>query len=155
MNTLQALRENVLWEFDGNEKDFEANIIENLDQIIELLGLPEIKAVGRQKQIRFHGGQIIIDIVIRHIDGSATIIEVKKLNKKNKWVSPFAQMQAIGQLLLYQNIFEAKTNVKPRLILIDNKIHERTCLAFMNNNLPITLIDFQKDRIFVPYNALT
>lgn len=151
MNTLEVLREDIISEFIGNEKQFEGNIIENIDQIVECLKLPKIKAVGRQKQIRFKGGQIIMDIVVRHVDDSATIFEVKKQNAKNKQVSPHAQMQAIGQLLLYQNVFEAKTNINPRLVLIDNKIHERTYLAFMGNNLPITLVDFQKDRIFIPY----
>ncbi len=40
-----------------------------------------------------------------------------------------------------------------RAALIDNKIHYRTYCAFVGNKLPITLIDFQKDRVFVPYNG--
>lgn len=151
--TISLLREPLRWEFLGNEKEFESNVFENLTELVGVLGLPPIKIAERQRQIRFTGGQIIMDIVVRHIDGSATIFEVKKANAKHPATSPHAQMQAIGQLLLYQNIFELKTNVKPRLILIDNKIHERTWLAFRGNNLPITLIELQKDRVFVPYRA--
>lgn len=151
--TTRLLREPMRYEIEGSEKDFEENVFDNLEQMIAGLGLPKITTAERQRQIRFPGGQIIMDIVVRHTDGSATIIEVKKPSKQNPSTSPYAQMQAIGQLLLYQNVFEMKTNIKPRLILIDNKIHERTCLAFAGNNLPITLIDFQKDRVFIPYRA--
>src|SRR5699024_7615002 len=124
-------------EFMGNEKEFEQNIMDILDQIIDCLELPEIESVGRQKQIRFSEFQIIIDIIVRHKDDSATIFEVKKPNLKYPHTGTSEQVKAIGQLLLYQNIFQIKTGVKPRLALIDNKIFERTVFTFLNNELPI------------------
>lgn len=113
MDSLKFLREPVRWEFLGNEKESESNVFENLDELVEGLGLPSVRIAERQRQIRFTGGQIIMDIVVRHTDDSVTIFEVKKANANHPATSPHAQMQAIGQLLLYQNIFELKTNVKP------------------------------------------
>lgn len=62
-------------------------------------------------------------------------------------------MNAVGQLLLYGNVLSEIIHSKVRLALIDNKIYYRTFCAFLNNHLPITLLDFQKDRLFVPYNG--
>lgn len=149
----ELLKEETHWVFEGNEKEFEENVFENIDEICEGLGLPPVIIKARQKQIRLDGSQIVMDIVVRHSDDSATIFEVKKASRKHPQTSTHLQMQAIGQLLLYRNIFEAKTNVKPRLILIDNKIHRRTMCAFASNDLPITVVELQKDRVFVPYKT--
>lgn len=150
---IKYLREDVVWEFDGSEYDFESNVIEHIDEICKFLDLPDIESVHRQRQIRASDFQIKMDIVIRHIDQTATIFEVKKASEKHPATGTSNQMSAIGQLLLYQNVFEMRTGGKPRLVLIDNKIYERTLLAFAGNDLPITLIDFQKDRVFIPYRA--
>lgn len=150
---IKYLREPMKWEFIGDEKAFESNILEHIEEINNCLGLPKIKSIHRQRQIRLMGVQVKMDIVLRHIDQTATILEVKKVNNKNPHTGTNNQMQAIGQLLLYQNMFEAKTGGKPRLVLIDNKIYERTLWAFAGNNLPITLVEFQKDRIFIPYKT--
>lgn len=153
MNTIECLKEPMVWEHKGTEKEFEDNVIEHIEEICQFLKLPKIESVHRQRQIRLDGIQIIMDIVIRHTDKTATIFEVKKTNNKHPSTGTFNQMQGIGQLLLYQNIFEARTGGKPRLVLIDNKIYERTLWAFIDNSLPITLVDFQKDRVFIPYKA--
>lgn len=153
MNIIEKLSEPIHWEFMGNEKEFEENVFENLDQIVEGLGLPPITVKDRQVQIRFNGYQIIMDIVVRHKDGSATIFEVKKANEKHPMTSTSLQMNAVGQLLLYRSIFKARTNVDPRLILIDNKIHKRTYYAFLESKLPITLMELQKDIVFVSHKA--
>lgn len=153
MNTVDLLREQIRWEFEGTEREFENNIVEHLEEICTFLSLPDIESIHRQKQIRAEGIQIIMDIVVRHTDETATIFEVKKASNKHPSHGPSNQLKGVGQLLLYQNLFESITGGKPRLVLIDNKIHERTLLAFANNNLPITLVDFQKDRVFIPYRA--
>lgn len=153
MNLLEELRKPIMWEFEGDESEFEENIFININEIIELMGLPPIIAKERQVQIRFNGYQAIMDIVVRHNDGSATIFEVKKANRKHPSTAPALQMNAIGQLLLYKSVFKAKTNVTPRLVLIDNKIYERTYYAFIDSDLPITLMELQKDRVFIPYRA--
>ncbi|WP_156897380.1 hypothetical protein [Alkalicoccus chagannorensis] len=151
--TYEILKQPIQSDFLGNEKAFEAHLVEHLEEINDMLNLSKITAIGQQKQIRFQGSQIIMDILTRHEDGSATIYEVKKPNSKNAHTSPFAQMSAIGQLLLYQNVFQHKTSTKPRLVLADNKIHLRTFMAFEGNDLPITLLEFQKNQIFIPYRA--
>lgn len=153
MNLLEELRKPIMWEFEGNESEFEENIFININEIVELMGLPQISAKERQVQIRFNGYQAIMDIVVRHVDGSATIFEVKKANQKHPSTAPVLQMNAIGQLLLYKSVFKAKTNVTPRLVLIDNKIYERTYYAFIDSDLPIALMELQKDRVFIPYRA--
>lgn len=152
MDIIKELRKPIEWEFIGNEKDFESHILEHIHDIVECMGLTKVIRIERQKQFRFLSGQIIVDILLMHEDKTLTVFEVKKPNKNNGWTSPHAQMQAIGQLLLYQNIIE-ETYAKPRLVLIDNKIHERTVMAFAKNYLPITLIEFQKNKIFIPYRA--
>ncbi|MEK4425883.1 hypothetical protein [Solibacillus sp. FSL K6-1523] len=150
---IDLLKEPVRWEFDGSEKEFENNVVMHIEEICQFLNLPKIESVHRQRQIKLDDFQVIFDIVVKHIDSTATIFEVKKANNKHPSTGTFNQMQGVGQLLLYQNVFELVTGGKPRLVLIDNKIYERTIWAFVNNKLPITLVDFQKDRIFIPYRA--
>lgn len=91
--------------------------------------------------------------MVRHADKSMTVFEVKKASEKYPATGTTNQMNAVGQLLLYKNVLEEKLNCNVRVALIDNKIYYRTFYAFLNNKLPITLIDFQKDRVFVPYNG--
>lgn len=150
---VELLRSEVQWESIGNEKTLEENVFDNLDDICEGLGLPPILVKERQRQIRFDGSQVIMDIVVRHEDESATIFEIKKGSRRYPSTSPQLQMQAIGQLLLYKNLFKMRTGVTPRLILLDNKIHRRTMWTFAESDLPITLVELQKDRVFVPYKT--
>ena len=150
---ISELKKPLQYEFIGKEKDFEDYIFSNIDEICEGLGLPVIIAKDRQIMIHCDNFQIKPDILIRHIDGTMTVFEVKKVNEKYPSTSTVNQMQAVGQLLLYQNVLEARICAPVRLALIDNKIHYRTLCAFAGNNLPITLVELQNDRIFVPYNA--
>lgn len=150
---IKELKANVLWELIGNEKDLEDNIVENIKEICEGLHLPPIKEIGRQKMINTGEFYIKPDIMVRHNDGTMTVFEVKKDNAKYPSTGTANQMNAVGQLLLYKNILESIIDELVRVALIDNKIHYRTYCAFIGNKLPITLIDFQKDRVFVPYNG--
>ena len=150
-NAIELLKEEPRFIFEGAEKDFEEHIVLNADLICEALGLPEIKIIERQRQIRFGGNQITMDIVIRHTDGSLTILEVKKLNNKNPWTSTGAQVQAVGQMLLYRNIVKAKTGITPRVALITDKLFYRTQAVFIDTELPLALIEFQRNRLFMPY----
>jgi len=77
---IKELKANVRWELVGNEKDLEDNIVKNIKEICNGLYLPEIKEIGRQKMIDAGGFYIKPDIMIRHIDGTMTIFEVKKDN---------------------------------------------------------------------------
>ena len=149
----EELKKPLRYEFIGKEKEFEDHIYENIDDICDGLGLPAIFAKDRQMLVNCIDFQIKPDILVRHIDGTMTVFEVKKANEKNPSTAPSNQMQAIGQLLLYRNVLETRIDAPVRLALIDNKIYYRTLCAFMGNNLPITLIELQNDRIFVPYNA--
>lgn len=150
---VRELKRPAMYEFAGNEKQFEENIMDNIDLICAGLGLPEIVEADEQRMIKVDGFFIRPDIIARHIDGSMTVFEVKKVNEKYPATGPTNQMTAVGQLLLYGNVLSAKIDGKVRLALIDSKIYYRTYCAFIGNKLPITLIDFQKDRVFVPYNG--
>lgn len=149
----EEMRKPLRYEFIGNEKAFEDHIFGNIEEVCAGLGLPAIIAKDRQRMIHCDNFQIKPDIMVRHIDGTMTVFEVKKANEKHPATAPANQMQAIGQLLLYQNVIQAKIEAPVRLALIDNKIYYRTYCAFIGNNLPITLIELQNDRIFVPYNG--
>jgi hypothetical protein len=153
VNTVQELKTPLRHEFIGKEKDFEDYIYENMDEICEGLGLPGIFLKDRQRMIHCGNFQIKPDILVRHTDETMTIFEVKKANEKYPSTGTFNQVQAIGQLLLYRNVVESIIHAPVRLALIDNKIYYRTFCAFLGNELPITLIELQNDRIFVPYNA--
>jgi len=148
---LSEMKTPLRYEFIGNERDFEDSICENIDEICAGMGLPPIVSVGRQKMISLDGFQIKPDILVRHIDGTLTVFEVKKANEKYPSTGTANQMNAVGQLLLYGNVLQAVINAPVRLVLIDNKIYFRTFCAFAGNNLPITLVEFQNDRIFIPY----
>lgn len=150
---LEELNAPIKYECEGNESDLEDNIIENLDLICQGMNLTPPNIVWRQKRIDTDGFSIKPDIIVRHQDHTVTIFEVKKTNHKYPSTGTTNQMNAVGQLLLYGNVFFSKSGVFPRLALIDNKIYYRTYCAFLGNKLPIALIDFQKDRVFVPYNG--
>lgn len=150
---IEELKRPVMYECIGREKNFEENILENIDLICECLGLPDIANVGTQKMIKADGFFIKPDIMVRHKDGTMTVFEVKKANEKYPSTGTSNQMNAVGQLLIYGSVLSEIINSKVRLALIDNKIYYRTFCAFLNNQLPITLLDFQKDRLFVPYNG--
>lgn len=118
----QRLQEPVQYECIGNEDMLEENVIDNLDQICEGLDISEPMEVYRQKEIFADGFKIRPDIIIRHKDETRTIIEVKKFNNKHPSTGTANQMSAVGQLLLYGNVFYAKAGVDARLVLLDNKI---------------------------------
>lgn len=151
VNAIELLKEEPRFVFDGTEQDYENHIVLNADLICDALGLPSIKVIKQQKQIRFDGNQIIMDIVIRHADDSLTVFEVKKLNGKNPSTSTGAQVQALGQMLLYRNIVKATTGITPRVALITDKLFYRTQAVFIDTELPLALIEFQRDRLFMPY----
>lgn len=148
---IAEMRRPLRYEFIGNEKAFEDSIAENMEEICAGMELPPIVTMDRQRMISACGFQIKPDIMVRHKDGTMTVFEVKKANEKYPCTGTANQMNAVGQLLLYGNVIEPIINAPVRLALIDNKIYFRTYCAFIGNNLPITLIEYQNGRIFVPY----
>lgn len=152
---MELLKEPIIHEFDGNEKQFEEYVKECLPEIFETVGLSKIKHIKQQHYLRVSGFQIKIDLFVLHEDNSLSVVEVKCPNKKHPATAPTEQCKAIGQLLLYQSIVGATYGKTPRLFLIDNKIHIRTLYAFNENKLPISLIEIQKDRVFIPYSNLS
>ncbi len=139
--------------FIGKEKDFENYIVENIEEISQGLRLPPVVQVLNQKQFRFADTQIKIDIITAHLDDTITFYEVKKTNTKNKQVSKTEQCKAIGQILLYRNYLKEATEKEVRAVLVDEKIYKRTLLVFSEQKLPITLLEIQNDRCFIPYSG--
>ena len=152
-NAIEYMKAPAEFLFIGKESDFEADIYENIEEICAALDLPPIVTAERQRLIRADGMQIKPDILIRHDDGTMTVLEVKKAPAKFPASGTMTQMAAVGQLLLYGNILEAIINAPVRLALIDTKIYYRTFCAFSGNRLPITLIEYQYNRLFVPYRG--
>lgn len=150
---IKEMKKPIRFEFAGNEKAFEEMVVLNIDQICECLGLAPIKYVKTQRMIRCDNFFIRPDILVRHTDDTMTVFEVKKQNEKYPVTGTSNQMNAIGQLLLYQTVLQEIINAPVRMALIDNKIYFRTYCAFMNHKLPIALMEIQKDRLFVPYNG--
>lgn len=150
---IDELKSPIRYLCKGKEKDFEDNVMDNIDLICDCLGLPPIKAIERQRRLHYEEFDIQPDIMVRHTDDTLTVFEVKKASAKYPQTGTYNQMAAIGQLLLYKTMLKVKINAPVRLALIDNKIYYRTFLAFTEHKLPITLIELQKDRLFVPYNG--
>ncbi|OUS72990.1 hypothetical protein B1748_23565 [Paenibacillus sp. MY03] len=145
------LQDEIKWDFIGNESEFESHILEHIDDLLDGMSLPPKRVVLRQKQFRFDNTQIIIDLLVQHTDRSITIFEVKKKSDRNPHTSPSLQVGAIGQLMLYKTIVGGIYDPNVRLVLIDNKIHFRTYLTIKTNNLPIALVEFQKDFVLVSH----
>lgn len=139
--------------FIGVEKDFEEHLLLHMDIICKALGLAETDKILRQQQICVAGFICRPDIILMHKDNTITVIEVKSVNPKHPATGATSQMAGVGQLLLYQNVIQAMTGGKPRLVLADRKIFYRTYCAFLENKLPITLLEFQRDFIFIPYRG--
>ena len=78
------------------------------------------------------------------------MFEIKKTNNKYPATGTYNQLSAVGQLYLYKAIL-SRNGAKVRLALVDNKIHKRTAYAFIKEKLPITLVEVQGDRAFIPY----
>jgi len=149
---VELLKSPVRHKHAGKEKDFEQTVLLNIQQICEAIGLPEIERVKSQPRYDADGFRIRPDIIVEHVDGSATVFEVKKHPAVDARPDAYDQLAAVGQLLLYKTVLDG-VYPKVRLALIDNKIFFRTFCAFLQNNLPITLLDFQKDELFMPYNG--
>ena len=149
--TIEMLKEKQQYEFTGKEKEYERHILEHLDDLITCLELPKIKVVESQRRIAFDDFSIRPDIIVRHIDGTLSVFEIKCTNHKHPSTAATHQTNAIGQALLYKTSLEAYTNKKVRVYIIDQKIHYRTYITVKTYSIPITLIEFQKDRIFMPY----
>lgn len=152
VNILDTLNEKQEYLFQGNEKKYESYILENIKEICDILKLPNIKEIKRQQRFNLDGFSIIPDIVIYHQDRTVSIFEVKCSNPKYPSNITTEQTRAIGQMLLYKNVLEEILKTQIRVYLIDQKIHKRTFFIFGNHKLPITLIEIQNDRIFIPYD---
>ena len=138
----------------GKESDFESRIYNCLVELCYGLGLSPIRKVERQKLYSFEGYRMKPDIMVFHTDGSITVFEIKKANEKHPSTGTFNQMNAVGQLLLYKSVLHSLyPKSKIRLALVDNKIYKRTFYAFLQVKLPISLVEIQDNRVFVPYYA--
>jgi len=138
--------------FLGKEKDYEENFVENIFEICNLLKLPKIKKIERQKRYNISNFSIIIDVIVFHEDDTYSIFEIK-CNNKYPASQATSQTNAIGQLLLYSSCLTEIYGAQPRLFLVDQKINIRTMCTFSQYKLPITLLEFQKDKLFVPYRT--
>lgn len=152
-DVIKELKRPIKHEFLGKEADFEETVIEHLPDLFQGLGIEKPIKINQQHVLQASDMKVIFDLFVQSDDGTLNVIEIKSPNKKHPGTSATEQTKAIGQLLLYETMVEARYGVKPRLMLIDNKIHFRTYCAFSGSKIPITLVELQKDRVFVPYRA--
>jgi hypothetical protein len=148
---IDILEEKQRYFYIGKEKEFEQYVIDNINDICEGLEIPKVKKIKRQPRYDFISFSIKPDIIIIHEDNTHSIFEIKCTNDKYPGTSVTEQTKAIGQLLLYKSVLKELKGASPRMFLIDTKIHKRTVAIFSEMKLPITLIEIQNDRVFVPY----
>ncbi len=149
LETLDSAQEYI---FEGNEKEYEEYVFENLNEICGYLDLPKIREIKRQQRFNPRSFSIKPDLIVYHEDETVSVFEIKCSNPKYPASGVTEQTRAIGQLLLYKNVLEEMLNTKVRVHLIDQKIHKRTFFVFAGMKLPISLIEIQNDRLFIPYN---
>jgi hypothetical protein len=150
----EIVEEKPKYIFDGKEKQYEEYIKENLQDICDKLDLPKIVQIEQQRRIDIDNFSVKPDLITIHEDGTISIFEIKCCNYKHPSTGTASQAQAIGQLLLYKNIFEEIRQEKVRVFLVDQKIFKRTLLIFSDLKLPITLMEVQYNRVFIPYRNM-
>lgn len=137
-----------------SEREFEGFAASKLKPIFLKLNLAPADRIERQLLI-VSDVKIIPDIIVRHEDGSISIIEIKCALEKSKSQSASLQCHAIGQLLLYKSVFlTRKADQNIRLFLITNKLEYRTLTAVIYSDIPISLIEINRTEIFIPYLLL-
>lgn len=150
----------LMWEpqryiFTGTEKKFEDLITESIAEICHGLELPPIARVKRQQTILVGSYSIRPDIFIWHTDGTGSILEVKLSNCEHPAAGRMSQAQALGQLMLYGEVVISvwgDGKFLPRLFLFDNKIYPETHMMASRHRLPISLVEIQGSRVFIPYH---
>lgn len=138
--------------FEGQEEDLEAYYYNNMTEICKEIGLPKVKKVIKQKSIKLRNKYIRPDLLTIHENGEKSVFEVKCSNSKNNNTSATEQCKGLGQLMLYSSYIKEMSGERPNLFLISDKIYERTVMAFSDFGLPVTLMEVQKNIIFIPYN---
>jgi hypothetical protein len=133
--------------FYGTEKEFERCIVANVEVLLACLNITPV-LIQTQKRLSFNV-RAVADLFIQDKDGSIHLFEIKKSNTKYPWTTAYNQCAGIGQLLLYGSIVDVIYGIKPKLYLIDDKIEFRTVAVFGSHALPITLLEFRKDRLVV------
>lgn len=150
---LEILNEKSYKIFDGKEKEFEEYVSENLNEICAGIGLPSIKKIMRQKRFDLDSFAIIPDIIAIHEDNTYSVFEIKCVNMKYPSTSANEQCRAIGQILLYKSaLTEIYGGISPRMFLVDQKISSKAVCVFSEMKLPITLMEINNDRVFIPYS---
>ena len=132
----------------ANEKDFVEYLLENKHILEQVIGLVPNDKVTPQVNSGLYGSNLRPDIVFRTKD--TTYIVAKSTRAKWKSQAMREQISAIGQLLLYRIICG---NRAVKLHLIDTCIHKETLAVVKENDLPIILIQANRDAWCVCYKT--
>ena len=146
-----VLNEEQRYFYIGIEKDYEKFIVNNIEDICDGLNLPKIETIKQQPRYNLEMFSIRPDIIVYHVDGTYSVFEIKCSRNKYPSEGAYNQAQAIGQLLLYKSVLKEINGASPRMFLVDQKIYTRTVCVFSEMQLPITLIEVQGNRVFIPY----
>lgn len=151
--SVKLVNEKQRYFFIGKEKEYEAYLVNEMLDICEGLKLPPISDIKTQQRFDIGTFSIKPDIMVFHNNGTLSVFEVKCGNSRYPSAGVSSQTQAIGQILLYKNVLEELRKDKVRMFLVDQKIYSRTICVFAQMKLPITLVEIQNGRVFVPYQG--
>ena len=130
------------FDFTGKEKDIELHILDHVEEISESAGWGKVKNVYTQTTFPYGGSRIIIDILLLHTDGSATLIEVKS-SKTNRNDS----LYGIGQLLYYGQVVKENIGHQPRMVLASDQIIPEAIIVSKTYSIPINYLMIDGDRV--------
>jgi hypothetical protein len=129
------------FQFVGTEKDIEAHIVDNIEDISLRCGWGGVKKFKAQLTIRGKSTHYRPDLMIWHPDGSGTVIEVKSTTKSKQLL-----LSSVSQILQYGLIIEKTLGAMPRLVIAANEISEDVYDCIKAYRLPINMLMVDGDR---------
>lgn len=129
------------YDFHGSERDFEAHVADNLDDISKHCGWGEISHFKQQFTLKMGNERQCVDIMIWHKDGTGTLIECKtgKTNRHDV-------LTAMGQAMFYGTNIKYALGQMPRLVIASPKFSQHLWRTISTFELPINLLVIDGDR---------
>lgn len=129
--------------FKGDKSEYKKYILNNLNDILERIGLSPIKEI-------LSGPEYLNTLLIKHEDDTISILEIMHSDSQcsNRATD---QCKTIEELLLYKLKIKESCGINPRVFLIAEKIYSKTVCMLLEMELPVILIEVQNDRVFIPY----
>jgi len=138
--------------FKGKERDIEAHVLDNINDISIGAGWGKVRAAKSQVRLpSIKGRSVAVDIVVYHTYGTITVIEVKKHRPDRSEL-----MKAITQVLFYGTLIERKFKVLPRMVVASNVISDELFEVCDRFSFPVDVLMIDGDRVIsIPHKDLT